>query len=68
MSLGSHRYPVTALKRARKQTPEASVKDGGWQIDYDDQDPRIHRIFLDELARRGVESRMGKHFDEGKGF
>ena len=66
VSLGSHRYPVTALKRARKQTPEASVKDGGWQIDYDDQDPRIHRMFLEELAKRGVASKMGKYFDEEK--
>ncbi len=42
------------------------MKDGGWQIDYDDQAPRIHRIFLEELGRRGVASRMGKVFDEEK--
>ncbi len=42
------------------------MKDGGWQIDYVDQDPRFHLIFLEVLARRGVESRMGKVFDEEK--
>ncbi len=42
------------------------MKDGGWQIDYDDQDPRIHRMFLEELAKRGVASKMGKYFDEEK--
>ena len=64
VSLGSHRYPVLARKVARKKDPEKSVKDGGLQIDYADQDPRIHRIWLQELKKTGVPSRMGKHFDE----
>jgi mannose-6-phosphate isomerase-like protein (cupin superfamily) len=64
ISLGSHRYPVLARKVARKQAPEKSVKDGGLQIDYADQDPRIHALWLQELAKTGVASRMGQHFDE----
>ena len=63
-SLGSHRYPFTARKKARKSAPDASLKDGGLQIDYEDQDPRIHPMFLDELDKGGVESNMGKIFDE----
>jgi gentisate 1,2-dioxygenase len=31
---------------------------GGTQIDYKDQDPEIHRTFVDECARRGVEVRL----------
>jgi mannose-6-phosphate isomerase-like protein (cupin superfamily) len=64
VSLGSHRYPVLARKVERKNRPEASVNEGGIQIDYADQDPRIHRIWLQELARTGVSSKMGKYFDE----
>ena len=41
-----------------------SVKDGGDQVEYEDQDPRIHRMFLDELKGNGGVSRMGKYFNE----
>ena len=64
LSLGSHRYPMLARKVKRKEQPEASVKNGGLQIDYEDQDPRIHVIWLRELAKTGVPSRMGAIFDE----
>jgi mannose-6-phosphate isomerase-like protein (cupin superfamily) len=35
-----------------------SVKEGGLQVEYEDEDPTIHRIFLDELAKSGAECRM----------
>jgi hypothetical protein len=41
-----------------------TVKDGGCQIEYEDQDPRIHRMYLEELAKHGVTSGMGKFIDE----
>jgi mannose-6-phosphate isomerase-like protein (cupin superfamily) len=66
ISLGSHRYPVLERKVKRKTAPEVSVKDGGIQIDYADQDPRIHQIWLKELHQAGVPSRMGKYFDEAR--
>jgi hypothetical protein len=34
------------------------VKKGGGQIEYEDQDPQIHRIFLDECRKRNAEPRM----------
>ena len=43
---------------------DVSVKDGGRQIEYEDQDPRIHGIFLEEIAKNGVESGMGDYIDE----
>jgi mannose-6-phosphate isomerase-like protein (cupin superfamily) len=64
VSLGSHRYPVLARKVERKNKPEASVNEGGIQINYEDQDARIHKIWLQELAKTGVASKMGKYFDE----
>jgi mannose-6-phosphate isomerase-like protein (cupin superfamily) len=36
-----------------------SVKLGGDQIEYEDEDPRIRAMFEEELAKRGVASRMG---------
>jgi hypothetical protein len=39
-----------------------SVKTGGDQIEYEDEDPRIRVMFEDELAKRGVESQMGDVF------
>jgi hypothetical protein len=64
-AMGSTRYPFSAEKRAIKLGVDVSVKeDGGFQIEYEDQDPRIHRMFLDELAKNGVECRMGQFMDE----
>ena len=37
---------------------EVSSKEGGSQTEYDDEDPEIHRIFEDELAKRGITCRM----------
>lgn len=35
-----------------------SVKQGGDQIEYDDEDPRVRKMFEEDLARRGVKSGM----------
>jgi hypothetical protein len=45
---------------------DVNVKHGGCQIEYEDQDPRIHQIFLDELAKYGVGSKMASFIDETK--
>jgi hypothetical protein len=36
-----------------------SVKTGGNQIEYEDEDPIIRQIFEEELARNQVDCRMG---------
>ncbi len=66
VALGSLRYPFTAEKRNLFAGVDVNVRDGGRQIEYADQDPRIHRIYLEELDRNGVESRMGAHIDEAR--
>ena len=43
---------------------DVSVKKGGAQIEYTDQDPRVHRMFLEELKKNGVNCRMGEFLDE----
>ena len=54
-------YPLTAAKRKRslgsateKQLLSKSVKEGGSQIEYEDQDPRIHALWLEEMHRHGI--------------
>ena len=37
---------------------DVSLKKGGIQVEYEDEDPRVHRIFEEELAKRGQECRM----------
>jgi gentisate 1,2-dioxygenase len=34
---------------------DEDVKSGGDQIEYEDQDPKIHRLFVEECRKRGVE-------------
>ncbi len=67
IALGSQRYPFVESKRAHfDKGVDTSLKEGGNQIEYEDQDPRIHRIYLEELAKTGVESKMGQFIDESK--
>lgn len=64
VGLGSYRYPFTTERRRIIDGMDVSVRDGGRQIEYADQDHRIHRIYLAELAKSGVESGMGNYIDE----
>lgn len=64
-SIGSARYPFISLRRVSNEGGgSTSVKQGGRQIEYEDQDHRIHRKFLEEIAKAGVTSQMGDLFDE----
>ncbi|MCZ6849125.1 MAG: hypothetical protein O7F75_09790 [Alphaproteobacteria bacterium] len=64
-SLGSRRDP---FRSRRKKSSEGggsiSIQDGGRQIEYLDQDPRVHRKWLEAIAASGVASEMGDIFDE----
>ncbi len=64
IAMGSLRYPLTEDKRDVFLGVDVSLKKGGCQIEYEDQDPRIHQMFLDELAKNGVKSGMGAYIDE----
>jgi oxalate decarboxylase/phosphoglucose isomerase-like protein (cupin superfamily) len=46
----------------KKYKIDQSVKDGGDQIDYADQDPSVHEMFEADLLRNGVESQMQAFF------
>jgi quercetin dioxygenase-like cupin family protein len=69
-SLGSIRYPLTARKRRSTGTTAdakiavaTSSKEGGDQIEYEDQDPRIHPMFMEEIRKNGFHVNMDKYFN-----
>ena len=43
---------------------DVDVNKGGSQVEYKDQDPRIHEMFLDAMKKAGAESGMGQFIDE----
>jgi hypothetical protein len=59
--IGNLRHPLTEAGRRNadanskvKQATSRSIKEGGDQIEYEDQDPRIHQIWLEEMRKRGI--------------
>ena len=58
LAYGGLRYPFTEERRRHFFGVDKSVREGGRQIDYADEDPRIRQLYLAELAREGIESAM----------
>jgi oxalate decarboxylase/phosphoglucose isomerase-like protein (cupin superfamily) len=67
LQFGTVRYPMTwAKKDIWSGKVDKSVEDGGAQIEYENQMPQIHKIWLGEMDRKGIPSEMGEIFDEEK--
>jgi mannose-6-phosphate isomerase-like protein (cupin superfamily) len=69
IGIGNVRYPFTNQKRntmigekGARQKSSLSIKEGGNQIEYEDQDLRIHALWLDEMKKNGITPRMDKYF------
>ncbi len=68
--LGNVRYPFTAQKRRnmigdkgdKRQRSSLSLKEGGNQVEYEEQDKRIHALWLEEMKRANVTPGMEKYF------
>jgi hypothetical protein len=65
--VGGLRYPTMLGQRrsllgvnGEKGAVSLSIKEGGDQIEYEDQDPRIHREWLQEMHKNGVMPKMDK--------
>jgi hypothetical protein len=41
-----------------------SVKDGGWQIDFEDEDPKTHLDFVAALEQAGAECQMCDYYPQ----
>jgi hypothetical protein len=48
--------------KGQKQRSSMSIKQGGNQIEFEDQDPRIHALWLDEMKKAGITPGMEKYF------
>ena len=67
-AFGSLRYPFTDSKRKsltgggadglKQGGVSTSVKEGGAQIEFEDQSPRIHQLYVEETRKLGVEAKM----------
>ena len=67
-AFGSLRYPFTESKRRALTGRDAkglaqgavstSIRDGGDQIEFEDQSPRVHEMFLEATRAAGVPVRM----------
>ena len=55
---GGARYPVLESKMTGYENMDKSTKDGGNQIEYLDEDPRVLDLYEQELTQRGLNSRM----------
>jgi hypothetical protein len=59
--MGSVRYPMVQGKKdiwAPDGMFAKKVEDGGMQIEYEDQDPRIHELWLNEMKSGGITPKM----------
>ncbi len=67
VQFGTVRYPMTwAKKDIWSGKVDKSVEEGGAQIEYENQPSHIHRMWLDEIDRKGIPSEMGEIFDEAR--
>ncbi|MEA2951979.1 MAG: hypothetical protein QOJ96_1499 [Alphaproteobacteria bacterium] len=57
LQLGSSRYPIFRSRRAAYGDTQVYAS-GSAEIAYADQDPRIHKLWLDAIAAKGLTSRM----------
>jgi hypothetical protein len=57
-----HRRAMLGTKPGDKGAVSTSIRDGGDQVEYEDQDRKIHPIWLDEMKKNDVEPKMGKWF------
>jgi gentisate 1,2-dioxygenase len=60
VAFGGLRYPFTEDKRKTFMGMDVSLKEGGRQIEYEDQNPKVHEIYAAELKKTGAEMRMQK--------
>lgn len=52
------KYRVDGLGTETHVRPVTHVREGGNQIDYEDEDPLVRKIFEEELRKSGVQSKM----------
>ena len=64
--MGGLRYPFTEHKLNTYKGVDVSIREGGRQLEYEDEDPRIREIFRAECRTWGHESKMDELFVAGR--
>lgn len=57
-AFGGRRYPVLDKRMQTSEGADLSIKLGGRQVEYEDEDPRILELFEQECAKQGTAPRM----------
>ena len=47
---------------------DVSIKEGGWQVEYDDENPMVLDIFEEDCLKHGAAPAMRQYFPNRKGF
>jgi hypothetical protein len=55
---GGARYFISSAGKKLYETMDKSVKEGGNQVEYEDEDPHILELYERECTRNGVTPRM----------
>ena len=55
---GNRRYNILESWMKMGEGADVSAKEGGIQVEYEDEDPRILDLYEQECAKHGVTSRM----------
>ena len=58
----SAKYGIRRVSMAKATNTYASVKEGGYQIDYKDEDSEIIKLFQQEVSQRGGTVKMAEFF------
>ena len=68
---GGRRYPVLDSRKrnlGEGYGGDVSIKKGGRQVEYEDEDPRILNVFEDECVKRGTQPHMREYLGEHHGI
>jgi oxalate decarboxylase/phosphoglucose isomerase-like protein (cupin superfamily) len=62
LALRWNNWRFKSIMKGENASSFTSIKDGGWQVPYEDEDPSIHGEFLEALAQSGAECQMCDDF------
>ena len=62
LALRWNNWRYKSIMKAEADSTFTSIKEGGWQIPFEDEDPAIHREFVSALEENGAECAMCSYF------
>jgi oxalate decarboxylase/phosphoglucose isomerase-like protein (cupin superfamily) len=64
LALRWNNWRFKSLMWGNERSTFTSVKDGGWQIDFEDEDPKTHLDFVAALEQAGAECQMCDYYPQ----